>query len=200
MYKALGLIVFLCASAANAAVIDFEDQGIAAGVQVDLPANTGVTSGGFYFINGPDEVCCSDLHLLNQAGNSLGDSTELAAHGDLLAMQASGGGSFSLYSFDFGSIFDEGFSALNVVGNYLGGGSVTQAFSLDGDLDTYDTILLSGAFTNLESVNWLATGGNQGTFYIDNIVVNAVPVPAAVWLFTSGLGLLAWIRRRAGAS
>lgn len=35
-----------------------------------------------------------------------------------------------------------------------------------------------------------------GTVGID---VNVVPVPAAVWLFGSGLGLLAWVRRRAAA-
>ncbi len=36
----------------------------------------------------------------------------------------------------------------------------------------------------------------SGVFY-DNVSLTAVPVPAAVWLFGSGLGLLGWIRRRA---
>jgi hypothetical protein len=31
---------------------------------------------------------------------------------------------------------------------------------------------------------------------IDNVNANVVPIPAAVWLFGSGLGLLGWFRRR----
>jgi len=32
--------------------------------------------------------------------------------------------------------------------------------------------------------------------YLDNVKVNVVPIPAAVWLLGSCLGLLGWIRRR----
>ena len=35
---------------------------------------------------------------------------------------------------------------------------------------------------------------------VDNIVVNVVPIPAAVWLFGSGLSLLGWFRRKGAAS
>jgi len=188
------LIGFFTLCSANAAIIDFEDQGLAPNSQVNL--SNGLTSGGFYFINGPEEACCEDLHLVNQNSIALGASTELVAHGDLLAMQVASGGSFSLLEFDLGSHFDESFTSLKVVGNYVGGGSVTQNFSIDGDTSTYDTISLSGAFNNLESANWLITGGNVATFYIDNISVSAIPIPAAVWLFGSALAGLGWIRRK----
>ena len=35
----------------------------------------------------------------------------------------------------------------------------------------------------------------SGIFY-DNVSLNVVPIPAAAWLFASGLGMLGWARRR----
>jgi hypothetical protein len=40
------------------------------------------------------------------------------------------------------------------------------------------------------------TPGTGTQFAMDNFTYSVVPIPAAVWLFGSGLGLLGWIRRR----
>jgi hypothetical protein len=53
--------------------------------------------------------------------------------------------------------------------------------------DLYSVDLYSGA---VQSV------GNMGVS-IYGLAVTAVPIPAAVWLFGSGLGLLGWFRRKA---
>ncbi len=54
-----------------------------------------------------------------------------------------------------------------------------------------DTLIMENALWN-GSAGTAATAGIQMTFE-----VSAVPVPAAVWLFGSALGLLGWVRRRA---
>jgi hypothetical protein len=38
--------------------------------------------------------------------------------------------------------------------------------------------------------------GSTSNYYISEANVSAIPVPAAVWLFGSGLGLLGWMRKR----
>jgi hypothetical protein len=194
MTKPVGIFLLIFSGLANAAVIDFEDLGVASGSRYDPPDDAVITSGGYTFVNGPNEACCSDLHFANNNGQDVAGTTELISHGDVIAMNA-GSDSFSLLSFDFGSSFGESFTSLIVVGQYSGGGSVTQNFSIDGDLTTLETILLSGAFNNLTSVNWLATGGQQ-IFSLDNISVVAVPIPAAAWLFGSALAGLGWLRRK----
>ena len=54
--------------------------------------------------------------------------------------------------------------------------------------------------TAIDSViirNGLFSGGNRDRFFIDNLRVNAVPVPAAIWLFGAGLLGLIGVARRA---
>ena len=55
---------------------------------------------------------------------------------------------------------------------------------------------LSGVLNGLELIDFDASGADAG---LALVVADAsvVPVPAAVWLFGSALGLLGWVRRRA---
>jgi hypothetical protein len=53
--------------------------------------------------------------------------------------------------------------------------------------------------TCINSVSKVAACGNNPHWFVFRLTDNAVPVPAAVWLFGSALGLLGWVRRRAMA-
>ncbi len=65
------------------------------------------------------------------------------------------------------------------------GGSASGGTILDLDDMTFDTLILTGVEKNY---------GQTTSVEID--AVGVVPLPAAVWLFGSALGLLGWVRRR----
>jgi hypothetical protein len=96
-----------------------------------------------------------------------------------------GGGAFALHDLDMDCF---GVSC-QIWGQKAGGGTIT----------TFDVADLgSGDWLN---VTWVGVESPQfatgAPIHVDNIVVgSAVPVPAAVWLFGSGLGLLGFVRRK----
>jgi hypothetical protein len=89
------------------------------------------------------------------------------------------------------------------------GDELENLFTLEGKSDNSP-----GPFSNLDgTAYWSSTGsasrawtlnfvsGSQGgdiggATAVSALTTSAVPVPAAVWLFGSALGLLGWIRRR----
>ena len=61
--------------------------------------------------------------------------------------------------------------------------------------NSWQNFTFNSSWSGLSSVNVQASGPGGWDPAIDNIRVSAVPVPAAVWLFASGLGLLGWMKR-----
>lgn len=114
--------------------------------------------------------------------------------GTIGTLSASSGSAFNLTSIDLAEV-NPGTATVSFTGYLLGGGTVSQSFTLDGIQGGagFQTFTFSG-FTNLTHVEWK----NEDPFHqFDNIVVSAVPAPAAIWLFASGLlGLIGAGRRR----
>lgn len=104
-----------------------------------------------------------------------------------------------------------GLRSWNGTGNALCGGATVDGDNTGrGSLDVIqiitDTIGIGG---ELRLANWNNAGTVTAACYLPTAsnpgcgrahwLVFAVPVPAAVWLFGSALGLLGWVRRRAAA-
>ncbi|TDJ42623.1 MAG: VPLPA-CTERM sorting domain-containing protein, partial [Gammaproteobacteria bacterium] len=110
------------------------------------------------------------------------------------SLSTSSGVVFELDSFDL-RYTTEIFNG-TVTGHLDGGATVSQLVSSAGiinfdsswmDLTSVDIIFQGDSFAGQPAIQVIS---------VDNIYLQAVPIPAAVWLFGSGLGLLGWIRRK----
>jgi len=99
------------------------------------------------------------------------------------------GSSFALYSVDLGGVWS---SSSEIAGWLPGGGIIMGTVT---DLGTGDWLNIKQAAVHAGTVGYCCGIELYGD--IDNIVVGAaVPIPAAVWLFGSGLTALGFVRRR----
>jgi len=182
----------------HAAVIDFEDLGVAVGTQLNPALNVSQNTGGFT-MSSPG----ADLHFHNQDGFGDNGTTNMGAHG-LVTATPVGGGTFSLTSFDF-DYFIADLGSITITGDKSVGIDVVQVFVTDGfaaplgGVASYETFLLAG-FTDLIGVTFASGAANvieTNGFFIDNIVFST-PEPATIGLLGFGLALVGVLRRRAG--
>jgi hypothetical protein len=97
------------------------------------------------------------------------------------------GGAFAVQSLDL--LLDSNGST-STTGTLAGGGAASLGVPVG-----------TGDWLNLESLSFFAEGAagpgfSTATIELDNIVVSAVPIPAAVWLFGSALVGLGWLKRK----
>lgn len=187
---------------ANAVIIDFEDISIPA----SSISGSSQTSGGYSFVNTTttnDDILAMRLSSWC-AGGCVDNGTQYLAvyNSDQtgpfeVEMTRNGGGLFDLLSFDFASLFKfvpaPGTEVLDVIATAPGGVTISQSFNYDNIGDEFQIAMLGSQFSGLQSVLF----SSQFIFpAYDNIEVSAVPIPAAVWLFGSGLLGLVGIARR----
>ena len=181
--------------AASAATIDFEEfnLGDGGGSIFDEPV---LTSQGYEFSgSGGAYLSAEVITGANTGGtNAYGgyvsglgqDGFNFAAS---VTIERADGGAFAIHSLDYFMESDpEGWTEIR--GTLAGGGLTFLSGIAVG----------TGDWLNLESVTFRAEGNGfgfgYGTVEVDNLVVSAVPIPAAVWLFGSALAGLGWLKRK----
>lgn len=189
--KSIAIVVTLIfAGSVHAATvtIDFED--------VPVGAASNFVSNGFNFaVLDPLQTPQIAVDAGGDQSLSMSNGALCNAFGDcgtfIVTMTLVGGGTFGYLGGDIDvSCADE------ITGSCSGG---AQGFLADGSLAMDPEG--SGDWLNLESVRFVVgasgvPGGFQGYgMSVDNVVVNVVPIPAAVWLFGSALLGLGWLRR-----
>ena len=169
------IVVALNISPASATTIDMEN--LPSGSCASLGSTTVMTQ-GFVFQTltaGNDLFACDGGVVSQDPTRSLID-----ANGPSHVLLSAGNTSlFSLNSFDagprtFGSdpSTSQGSSQVKVVGNLVGGGSISQIFNFNGP--TFQNFVLSSTFTNLVSAEFVGIGfSNNLEIDLDNIVVTS---------------------------
>ena len=205
-------------SAAEAAVVTFDDfvavpTGNGAGAAV-----TSVTTGGFDF-TAPQFHIIVNPSLCGPLGGCVGNGTHYATsdsivrdrsgtpiRGGPVTMTRHGGGTFSLLAFDGSELFVDSVAAslagvlnatgIALVGHQIDGGTLFASFAVDwigdgdGGIADFQSFVLSNDWTNLISVE--LAGGDIRSNYMafDNLVVVADPISEPSSLALLGLGLI----------
>jgi hypothetical protein len=181
MKKLFALLALLSSGAVQAApvTIDFEEF-VASGP--DNPVTEPFTSKGFEFsvVGGDDPAFFVELNSLPSISFAWCPTCTLTVATD----------NGSLFSATSVLLLDTGFDPIGITG-YLEGGGTVQILHVPNALET---VIFGTEWNNLEKVEFSGTNGLGSV--MDNLVVEAVPIPAAVWLFGSALAGLGWLRRR----
>ena len=185
----------------SASIVTIDFEGVVADTDKLVSATPYLEDGMMVDSATDNGIFGKDAALTNTNGSAVfgwcNITIQLCEPNDLITVSNVGGWIFDLLSLDGSNAFNgQTPGDLTVTGFYEGGGSISTVLNLQ--LDTWQHFTFDSSWAGLDYVTIAATGGpSNWDPGIDNIVVNAVPIPAAVWLFGSGLGLLGWFRKRA---
>jgi hypothetical protein len=192
MKKLIALMLLLVSTCANASIVtvDFEEFAPVNVFQVlpDSPFN----------VEPRFEVSYTAGVILWQTtgiGNE-SSAVQIAHFGldETITLRDRQGFEFDLLSMDFFFADIHSENSFDILAE-KGDGSVVN-LTVNGTLEgrgVWENVSLPSSLEDVVSVTFV---GNTAAIQYDNIVVNAVPIPAAVWLFGSALAGLGWLRRR----
>ena len=187
-------ILYLFAFNSNAAVITFDPPPCSTCDYLKTQyEENGVSFSGSFSHYG--------MGINSKAVNNVNGGAISFPYRSSMTIQLSNEGLFSLLQVDlaeYSSSFNGDEIAVLFTGFKDNGTTVSQSFTIDGlrdgadGIEDFETFIFTPGFTDLTRVEV-----GSVIFSMDNLVVSAVPVPAAVWLFGSGLlGLVGVARRK----
>jgi hypothetical protein len=195
-----GMLLLAAGSAAQAAIVtvDFDSTlptyfGLASYQEDGITLNSNVPDGTLIDTN---DLVRSNLGIFS--GGTSSQSIFWGANGQTSTISLADdlGRQFDLLALDASSLYNAS-GQITVTGTKFGGGTVSQTVSLTSSLATYNFATM----TDLSSVA-ISFDGNAyyAPFDMDNIQLSVIPIPAAVWMFVSALGVLGLrSRARSGA-
>lgn len=197
MRKIAAVLLLFVGGAAQAIVVDFDSTP-----PTYFTESAVYSEDGFTLMSNTDSTIIDDNNLVRAAlvAPGTGTNSQSMFWGEngstsTISIVNDLGSQFDLVRLDVSSLFNAA-GELTLTGTYQGGSQVSQVLTLTSSLTTYNI----AGFTNIVSLDISFDGSTYAAPYdMDNIKMNIVPVPAAIWLFVSSLGLLGWYRKRAPA-
>ena len=187
--------IFAASTSANANLIvngSFEDTNQAAG-----------TWSVYNSINGWTTVSGSGIEIRNYVEGTASNGSnfvELDSHDNSAMKQSIATTAGTIYEllYDYSPRVNQ-LANTNGISAYWNGTLLTNSTGNGNSTNNWVTLTFSNLVGTggLVDLTFLATGiSDSFGGNIDNVRLNAVPVPAAAWLFTSALGLFGLARRR----
>jgi len=185
------LLLGSMATRATTITVDFEEPNFP-----NYSTGTNVISQGFEFSQSLDGVG-DEVWPFQYGSDSAGGL--FYCPGCVATMQEVEGKTFSLHAMEVSmtSAF-VGERSVILTGYFASGGSISTELTANTYSDSWFSYTFGSDWQNLVSLEFGALDAPYSWTAIgfDNIVVTAVPIPAAVWLFGSALAGLGWMRRK----
>jgi len=177
----------------NNAVFDFGSAGgfvaVDSSAGIDWPLLAGTASDGLLSDHGPVAPCPFAGGCLSASSFALFEVDTVIF--DVTANGGNGAPNFPTYADAGNHPLIAGTVSQSLLQAGIGGENGLDAIAFDFTLEGGQLPQLGG------TVRFALFSNTANTVYmLEGTIASVVPVPAAVWLFGTGLGLLAWIQRR----
>ncbi len=198
-----GLILLGITSTQAASItIDFqqiEDQGVPVVLTDDVSTLSPpvFTSNGFTFTQTGGKTGIVGELYNSQQGRLLAFCPNCAPE-EGFVLEGSNGQLFSIHSFYYGMAVGSP-GELTIIGTYADDTQIINSLVSSQPWHLMEQFVMDTEWSGLKSVSFTSVNVENNPFGsagFDTIVVTSTPIPAALWLFGSALGMMGFVRRQ----